>query len=133
MIKNYEKELLEGPSKEDGMDEPLHVLLTADLEEQLEVGASLINAILQQTEEAKKFAIIAYDGTAVKRLFCENCGQKGHRFYECPEKIEGMKSKIKCKHCGSTSHPSGDCPVKAKSRQMMNALVNGASDPKSFP
>ena len=45
-IRNYEKELLDGPSKEDGMDEPLHVLLTADLDEQLEVGASLINAIL---------------------------------------------------------------------------------------
>lgn len=46
-MRNYEKEMLDGPSKEDGQDEPLHVFLTADTEDQLEVGASLINAILQ--------------------------------------------------------------------------------------
>ena len=33
-------------------DEPLHVYLTADLEESLEVGASMINAIIAQDESA---------------------------------------------------------------------------------
>lgn len=123
--------MLDGPSKEEGNDEPLHVFLTADNDDCLEVGASMINAILQQTEEAKKFAIIAYDPGAMKRVYCENCGEKGHRFYECPEKIEGIKSKIKCKHCKSTNHPSNDCPQKAKSKQILNALTTGAFDPKS--
>ena len=35
----------------------------------------MINSILLQTEEAKKFAIIAYDGTGLRRVYCENCGQ----------------------------------------------------------
>lgn len=112
-------------------DEPLHVFLTADLEEQLEVGASMINAIIAQDESAQKYAIIAYDPNAKKRIWCENCGKQGHKFYECPEKILGNKSKIRCAHCQSTNHPSTDCPEKAKSRHIHNAITSGSVDPKS--
>lgn len=50
----------------------------------------------------------------MKRVYCENCGQKGHRFHECPEKIMSNKSKVRCKHCQSTNHVSNDCPVKGR-------------------
>ena len=133
--KNYERELLDGPEAA-GLDEeePLHVHLTADTEDQLEHAATMINSILQQTEEAKKFALILHDGTGVKRVFCENCGSRGHKFHECPEKIMSTKSKIRCKYCHSNSHPSTDCPTKQKEKNLLKALTNGekAADPKSY-
>lgn len=115
-------------------EEPLHVHLTADTEEQLEHGATMVNAILQQTEEAKKFALILHDGTGMKRVFCENCGSRGHKFHECPEKIMSTKSKIRCKYCQSHSHPSTDCPTKQKEKNLLKALTNGekVADPKSY-
>lgn len=75
MPKNYELDLLaKDEAGENGENEPLHVYLTADSEDNLEVGEAMINAILQQTEEAKKFAIVAYDSNVTKRAWCENCG-----------------------------------------------------------
>jgi hypothetical protein len=35
----------------------------------------MINAILQQTEEARKYAIVTYDAGSSKRIWCENCGK----------------------------------------------------------
>ena len=72
--KNYELDLLDQGEEKEGDNEPLHVFLTADSDENLEVAQAMINAILQQTEEAKKFAIVTYDGGAKNRLWCENCG-----------------------------------------------------------
>jgi hypothetical protein len=77
-------------------EEPLHVYLTADTEDNLEVGEAMINAILLQSEEARKYAIVTYDGNSIKRIWCENCGKQGHKFYECPEKIKKAKSKVMC-------------------------------------
>ena len=61
--------------------EPLHVYLTANSEENLDVGAAMIEAILKQTEEAKNWAITTYDTSVTKRVWCENCGQQGHKFF----------------------------------------------------
>jgi hypothetical protein len=55
--------------------EPLHVYLTANSDEHLEVGAAMITAIINQTEESRKWAISTYDMGAAKRVWCENCGQ----------------------------------------------------------
>ena len=123
--KQYERDLLDGGQADD--TEPLHVYLTANTEEQIEVGSAMINAILQQTEEARKYAIVTYDHAATRRVWCENCGKQGHKFFQCPEKIQGIKSNIMCQHCSSTNHLSSDCPQRYSHRQ--NAL--GGIDPKS--
>jgi len=44
--KNYELDLLEQGEDKNGEEEPLHVYLTADTDDHLEVGAAMINAIL---------------------------------------------------------------------------------------
>ena len=121
---------LDGRFDEIQKEEPLHVFLSADNEDHLDVGAAMINAIIQQTDEAKRFAIVTYDNSALKRVWCENCGAQGHKFYECPEKIEKNKANIVCKYCGSHTHPTNDCPEKAKHRNLHNALTAGV-DPKS--
>ena len=70
----YEKQLLDA-ANENADIEPLHVYLTANSEDHLEVGAAMITAIIQQTEEAKNWAITTYDQSVTKRVWCENCGQ----------------------------------------------------------
>ena len=125
--KDYMKEMLDGPTAVVEKEEPLHVHLTADNEQQLDHAEQMIQGIIQQTEDAKKYAIIAYDGSGMRRVYCENCGQKGHKFHECPHKIMGAKSKISCKHCQSQHHVSSDCPQ--KKGHLFKALT---SDPKSF-
>jgi hypothetical protein len=78
----------------------------------------MINAILLQSEEARKYAIVSYDGNSIKRIWCENCGKQGHKFYECPEKIKRVKSNIVCQNCQSTNHASKDCPERDKVRAL---------------
>ena len=63
ITKMYERELLGGGQADPEDLEPMHVYLTADSDENLEVGAAMITAIINQTEEAKKFAIVTYDSS----------------------------------------------------------------------
>lgn len=43
--------------------------------------------------------------------YCENCYEKGHRIWQCPNKIV-KKNEIKCLSCGDKSHVTIDCPFK---------------------
>jgi Zinc knuckle len=60
--------------------------------------------------------------TANKNVWCESCGDKGHKFYECPEKLLG-KGSIYCSICGSSSHPTYDCPEKSKFPLLLNYFI----------
>lgn len=119
----FERELLDADN--DANNEPLHVYLTANSDEHLKVGEAMINAILRQTEEGKNWALMTYDHAAVKRVWCENCGHQGHKFFQCPEKIMSHKTNVVCQFCFATSHPTNDCPK----RHGMRAI--GGIDPKS--
>lgn len=130
--RNYEREYLEMDGQDDQEDEPLHVLLSADTQEQLDVGEALIKAIVHQTEEGRKFALVSYDNNMNVRAWCENCGKQGHKFYECPEKIEAFKSNVICQYCQATNHTTNDCPERARNRHLTNAIKRGGFDPKSL-
>jgi hypothetical protein len=59
--------------------------------------------------------MVVYDHLgASKKAWCECCGEQGHKFYECPERLLGNSSSIYCSICGSNNHPSADCPDKSK-------------------
>lgn len=65
--------------------------------------------------KAQMLQLAAIQGT-LKDDYCDNCGEKGHRVWACPNKRSTFKrADIKCAYCGDRSHPSFDCPVK-KSR-----------------
>ena len=50
-------------------------------------------------------------GTLVVEDYCEVCGQRGHRQYECPARNKTFKAaNVKCAICGEMSHPTRDCP-----------------------
>ena len=40
---------------------------------------------------------------------CQNCGQIGHRKYDCPEK-QNYTANIICHVCGNAGHMARDCP-----------------------
>lgn len=40
---------------------------------------------------------------------CQNCGQIGHRKYDCPE-AKNFTANIICRVCGNAGHMAKDCP-----------------------
>ncbi len=48
-----------------------------------------------------------------KQAWCECCGERGHKFYDCPEKNWRTET-VYCKNCGESSHPTTDCPLREK-------------------
>lgn len=82
----------------------------------------MIEAILQQTDENKKYQMVVYEHLNTKKMWCECCGEQGHKFYECPEKLLGTGSSIYCSICGSSSHPSYDCPEKSKQQNIIYSI-----------
>jgi len=67
--------------------------------------------------------VAIYDKFINKKIWCECCGEQGHKFYECPDKFLGTGINIFCSLCGSKSHPANDCPDKKKKKQVEEELT----------
>ena len=77
----------------------------------------MIQGIIEQTDENLKYQLAVYDQLNInKKVWCECCGEQGHKHYECPERLFGNAPLIYCQTCGSNNHPSNDCPLKSKKR-----------------
>ena len=77
----------------------------------------MIEAIIYQTDEAKKLQLVVYDHIGgTRRVWCESCGQQGHKFYECPEKLLSSSADVWCEICNSNTHPTNDCPNKTNDK-----------------
>ena len=96
--------------------EPLHVHIQADTDEDLLRGEQLILPLLDEnSEEYKKMkmAVTINYGYNNNEPACEFCGERGHKSWACPMNIgQFTKVDIKCKYCGDKGHPSCDCPLK---------------------
>lgn len=101
--------------RENDQNEPLHILVESQNEDDLEIGVRLINELLDPNSDVKKNQLIeiaALRGT-LRDDWCEDCGEKGHRRFECPNKINSWKRvELRCEICGQSTHPSRDCPMK---------------------
>lgn len=98
-------------------NEPTHVLIQAENDEDLAKGVDMVERVLrgepeELTEEEKntKYTVAAFESVMTKA--CENCGEFGHKIWECPNKIISKKPTIQCQICGDKSHPTIDCPLK---------------------
>jgi len=115
-----------GSSKQKRMeydsDEPLHVLIQGDTDENLEKkGGDLVEKMLRgdieggEGDEIKKnqlMQLAAIQGT-LRDDWCDNCGEKGHRVWACPNKSTSWrKVEVVCAICKDRSHPTSDCPQK---------------------
>ncbi len=98
-------------------EDDLHVYITGDTEEQVEIAAIQVKELLTPVDDDKnahkqkqlrELALI--NGTLRDDEYCHVCGEKGHRQFECPKRstIKGALE-IRCLICGDNSHPTRDC------------------------
>jgi splicing factor 1 len=50
---------------------------------------------------------------------CQNCGQIGHRKYDCPEQ-RNVTANIICRVCGNAGHMARDCPDRQRGANWRN-------------
>lgn len=102
----------------EGDDEPLHVVVTGDEQENVERAAKMIEDMLividddkniHKQQQLRELALL--NGTLKEDDYCTTCAEKGHRHFECPKRFAFTKStvQVKCAICGDSSHPTRDC------------------------
>ena len=119
-----------GRAKQPDDDDELHVHITGETEEGLEMACKLVEELLtpvdddkneHKQKQLKELALI--NGTLREEDFCSVCGEKGHRQYECPHRAKTFKAAgIKCAICGDMSHPTRDCPLKQDGMDDANTI-----------
>lgn len=102
------------------LEEDLHCLVMADTEDKLEKAIGLINRIIEtaaSTPEAqndlkknqlRELAIINGTLRDDENQPCPNCGEIGHRKYDCPQ-ARNFTTNITCRNCGGVGHMARDC------------------------
>ncbi|KAK2743643.1 hypothetical protein FQN57_004752 [Myotisia sp. PD_48] len=102
-------------------EEDLHCLIMADTEEKVNKAKKLIHNVIETAasipegqNELKRNQLrelAALNGTLRddENQACQNCGQIGHRKYDCPEQ-RNFTANIICRVCGNAGHMGKDCP-----------------------
>ena len=103
----------------------------ADTEEKVEKAKRLIHNVIETAasipegqNELKRNQLrelAALNGTLRddENQACQNCGQIGHRKYDCPEK-QNFTTSIICRVCGNAGHMARDCPDRQKGANWRN-------------
>lgn len=108
----------------DDAEEDLHCLVMADSDDKVRSCVALINRVIEtaaSTPEGQNDhkrnqlrELAALNGTLRddENQLCQNCGEIGHRKYECPEQ-KNFTANIFCRTCGGAGHMARDCTVKS--------------------
>ncbi|KAF4534548.1 Zinc finger CCHC-type protein [Lasiodiplodia theobromae] len=119
-------------------EEDLHCLIMADTEEKVNKAKKLIHNIIETAasipegqNELKRNQLrelAALNGTLRddENQACQNCGQIGHRKYDCPEQ-RNFTANIICRVCGNAGHMARDCPDRQRGASWRNSDRAGAS------
>ncbi|TLD25045.1 hypothetical protein PspLS_05961 [Pyricularia sp. CBS 133598] len=112
-------------------EEDLHCLIMADTEEKVNKAKKLIHNVIETAasipegqNELKRNQLrelAALNGTLRddENQACQNCGQIGHRKWECPEK-QNYTTNIICRVCGNAGHMARDCPDRQRGASWRN-------------
>ncbi|TAQ85416.1 hypothetical protein B7494_g6272 [Chlorociboria aeruginascens] len=112
-------------------EEDLHCLIMADTEEKVNKAKKLIHNIIETAasipegqNELKRNQLrelAALNGTLRddENQACQNCGQIGHRKYDCPEQ-RNFTANIICRVCGNAGHMAKDCPDRQRGANWRN-------------
>ncbi|KAI1911892.1 hypothetical protein LOZ61_003592 [Ophidiomyces ophidiicola] len=112
-------------------EEDLHCLIMADTEEKVNKAKKLIHNVIETAasipegqNELKRNQLrelAALNGTLRddENQACQNCGQIGHRKYDCPEK-RNFTANIICRVCGNAGHMGKDCPDRPRGSDWRN-------------
>ncbi|OZJ04483.1 hypothetical protein BZG36_02673 [Bifiguratus adelaidae] len=107
-------------SSNQGQEEDLHCLVTADSEEKVKKAVKMIEKIIETAASVPEGQndlkrnqlreLAALNGTLRddENQTCSNCGALGHRRYECPEQ-QNFTNTLTCRICGSAGHTARDC------------------------
>eukprot|EP01132_Coremiostelium_polycephalum_P003923 gene3923-4898_t len=97
-------------------NDELHVLLTADTQEQLDKASILVKEFLVPVEEGKN---------EHKRQQLRELAEMNGTLRERPAFMPNRSwapADIKCVHCGEVSHPSNDCPLKGSDQVNLHQI-----------
>jgi len=112
-------------------EEDLHCLIMADTEEKVNKAKKLIHNVIETAasipegqNELKRNQLrelAALNGTLRddENQACQNCGQIGHRKYDCPEQ-RNFTANIICRVCGNAGHMARDCPDRQRGADWRN-------------
>ena len=101
-------------------EEDMHCIVTADNERAIKLCIKLINEVIAtaaSTPEAqndhkrsqlRELAVLNGTLRDDENQICQNCGEKGHRKFECPHE-RNWTSHIICHRCGGQGHLARDC------------------------
>ncbi|KIX05119.1 branchpoint-bridging protein [Rhinocladiella mackenziei CBS 650.93] len=122
-------------------EEDLHCLIMADTEDKVNKAKALIHNVIETAasipegqNELKRNQLrelAALNGTLRddENQACQNCGQIGHRKYDCPE-TRNFTANIICRICGNAGHMARDCNERQRGSDMRNNPPGGFSGPQ---
>jgi len=109
--------VIEGKQRKDGYrdsgeDDALHVLITADTEDQLNKATKMIRELLIPVEEGKN----EHKRQQLRELAVINGTLRDNSWMQ-PVTFESSfePANVKCAICGEVSHPTSDCPLRGNS------------------
>ncbi|KAJ5891052.1 Branchpoint-bridging protein [Penicillium subrubescens] len=117
-------------------EEDLHCLIMADTEEKVNKAKKLVHNVIETAasipegqNELKRNQLrelAALNGTLRddENQACQNCGQIGHRKYDCPEQ-RNFTANIICRVCGNAGHMARDCPDRQRGSDWRNGGNGG--------
>ncbi|KAL4810519.1 hypothetical protein BDV18DRAFT_131184 [Aspergillus unguis] len=112
-------------------EEDLHCLIMADTEDKVNKAKKLVHNVIETAasipegqNELKRNQLrelAALNGTLRddENQACQNCGQIGHRKYDCPEQ-RNFTANIICRVCGNAGHMARDCPDRQRGSDWRN-------------
>ncbi|KAK4938414.1 hypothetical protein LTR10_021131 [Elasticomyces elasticus] len=122
-------------------EEDLHCLIMADTEDKVNKAKQLIHNVIETAasipegqNELKRNQLrelAALNGTLRddENQACQNCGQIGHRKYDCPEQ-RNFTANIICRVCGNAGHMARDCPDRQRGTDTRNNVPGGFGAPQ---
>ncbi|RAL64992.1 hypothetical protein DID88_001582 [Monilinia fructigena] len=103
-------------------EEDLHCLIMADTEEKVEKAKKLIHNIIETAASIPR----ARTSSSATNF---NCGEIGHRKYDCPQQ-RNFTANIICRVCGNAGHMARDCPDRPRGANWRN---DGPPGPNAVP
>lgn len=128
-------------------EEDLHCLIMADTEDKVNKAKKLIHNVIETVRNPQSFILrntncfqaasipegqnelkrnqlrelAALNGTLRddENQACQNCGEIGHRKYDCPQK-QNYTASIICRVCGQAGHMARDCPQRKTGQPWRN-------------
>ena len=106
----------------DGSEEELHVLITADTDEQLEKASKLIEKLLVPVDEDKN----EHKRQQLRKLAELNGTLRDSADWETSSfrSSPSHEVSVSCANCGSLSHPTSDCPLKGEQASKQKQLID---------